>query len=304
MKHKAFTERNAAVIMKQVLSAIGYCHSMRIVHRDIKPQNILFENDDPNSQVKIIDFATSQQFDPASKMRNRIGTPYYIAPEVLRRCYDEKCDVWSCGVVLYILLGGCPPFKAENEEQLLIAIGKGEYKMQGSPWSSVSPLAKDLVKNMLMFDPEKRYTAAQALGHEWIKEYAKEEVDPETTKSVLSSLKKFTAQHKLQQAALTYMVSQLTTKSEKESLRAVFMSLDRSGKGKLTKQDLVDGYKQVYGEIFGDDDEMAKIMKNIDSDHSGFIDYTEFAVATINKKTLLSKERLSAAFRMFDRVIV
>ncbi len=166
----------------------------------------------------------------------------------------------------------------------------------------VSDLAKDLVKNMLLFDPEKRYTAVQALGHDWIKTYAKEQVDPTLTKNVLENLKGFTAQYKLQRAALTYMVSQLTTKAEKDDLRTVFMSLDKTGRGMLTPQDLLDGYKQVYGDMCREDEEIKKVLTTLDSDKSGFIDYTEFAVATINKKTLLSRERLVAAFKMFDKV--
>ncbi len=132
MKHKTFTERDVAVIMKQVLSAISYCHSMHIVHRDIKPQNIMFDNKEPNSQVKIIDFVTSHQFDPSKKMNTRVGTPYYIAPEVLRRCYDEKCDVWSCGVLLYLLLSGHTPFPGKTTDEVLQKIGHGEYTMRGT----------------------------------------------------------------------------------------------------------------------------------------------------------------------------
>ena len=129
---KKFTEYDAAKIMKQILEALTYCHSKYIVHRDIKPQNILFETKEKNSRIKILDFATSQNFDPNKKMLMRVGSPYYIAPEVLRRSYNEKCDVWSCGVILYILLSGYSPFNGKSVQDLLQAIGRGEYSMKGN----------------------------------------------------------------------------------------------------------------------------------------------------------------------------
>lgn len=166
----------------------------------------------------------------------------------------------------------------------------------------VSAQAKDLVKNLLLFDPEKRFSAQQALNHDWIKLNGKQEVGADVVDEVLGNLKKFSAQHKLQQASLTYMVSQLTTKSEKENLRKVFMALDKTGTGKLSKADLVSGYKQMFGDLCHEEEDITKLVNSIDTDHSGFIDYTEFAVAAINKKTLLSRERLIAAFKMFDKV--
>jgi len=287
--------------MKQLLSAVSYCHEQNIVHRDIKPQNIMYESREKHSKIKLIDFATSQVYDPTKKMNAKIGTPYYIAPEVLRKSYNEKCDVWSCGVILYILLVGYPPFNGSSKEEILDKIRKGEYYMTGLKWDKVTLSAKDLVKNMLMFDPDKRFSAKQALAHDWIKEYGSQMVNIEETKNVLKELKHFGAQHKLQHAALTYIVSQLSTKSEKESLTNVFIALDKNGKGKLSKEDLVHGYKQIYGDLVEATPEVEKIMKTVDLNNSGFIDYTEFAVAAIDKKTVLSKERLEAAFKMFDK---
>ena len=112
--------------MKQVMSAVAYCHEKKIVHRDLKPENLVFINKDENSDLKVIDFGTSRSFNPDEKMKKRLGTPYYIAPEVLKREYNEKCDVWSCGVILFILLSGYPPFCAGSENEIinLILIGK------------------------------------------------------------------------------------------------------------------------------------------------------------------------------------
>ena len=130
-RQKVFTENDAAIIIKQILSAIAYCHSRNIVHRDIKPQNIIFESKNKDAQVKIIDFVFSQHYDPSKKMLKTVGTPYYIAPEVLRKSYNEKCDVWSCGVLLYILLVGYPPFAGKHSDEIMRNISKGEYEMKG-----------------------------------------------------------------------------------------------------------------------------------------------------------------------------
>jgi len=113
VKRQRFDERDAAIIIKQLLSAIAYCHSKSVCHRDLKPENILIDNKETLS-IKLIDFGTSQKFDTEEKMELILGTAYYIAPEVLKGEYDEKCDVWSCGVILYILLSGSPPFNGKN----------------------------------------------------------------------------------------------------------------------------------------------------------------------------------------------
>lgn len=98
-----------------MLSAVSYCHSKKIVHRDLKPENLLLESNRPDSEIKVIDFGTSRFYDPSRKMNSKFGTPYYIAPEVLKKSYTEKCDVWSCGVILYILLSGFPPFNGPDD---------------------------------------------------------------------------------------------------------------------------------------------------------------------------------------------
>lgn len=126
-----FSEKDAANIIKQVLSAINYCHQMKVVHRDLKPENLLLDKgEDP--KITIIDFGTSAVFDPTKKMSQKFGTPYYIAPEVLKKNYDEKCDLWSIGVILYILLCGYPPFNGANDKQIIEAVLKGKFTLDGN----------------------------------------------------------------------------------------------------------------------------------------------------------------------------
>eukprot|EP00826_Nyctotherus_ovalis_P041211 TRINITY_DN4122_c0_g2_i4.p2 TRINITY_DN4122_c0_g2~~TRINITY_DN4122_c0_g2_i4.p2 ORF type:complete len:228 (-),score=72.53 TRINITY_DN4122_c0_g2_i4:666-1349(-) len=176
IKRKYMSESDAAHIVKQLLSAVTYCHSRGVVHRDLKPENVLIDSigADGKINVKVIDFGAALFVPPSVKMVERLGTPYYIAPEVLNGNYNEKCDIWSIGVILYILLSGHPPFNGENDEEIMRAVKQGKYHFksilpitEGPTWSNVSDAAKDLIRQMLAYDPEKRITAEQAYKHKW-----------------------------------------------------------------------------------------------------------------------------------------
>ena len=147
------------MIMKQVLSAVCYCHSNNIAHRDLKPENLLLETNEESSQIKVIDFGTSQKYKKNQKMKKTFGTPYYIAPEVLRGYYDYKCDLWSCGVIMYILISGRPPFDGSSDQEILESVAEGRANFTGPLWSKVSGPGKDLVKKLLTKDVKKRIDA-------------------------------------------------------------------------------------------------------------------------------------------------
>mmetsp|Transcript_1019 Transcript_1019/g.1302 ORF Transcript_1019/g.1302 Transcript_1019/m.1302 type:complete len:258 (-) Transcript_1019:724-1497(-) len=140
-----FNEKNAAVLIKQVLSCINYCHNAHIVHRDLKPENILLEANKEFDQIKIIDFGTSLVYDPNKKLDEKLGTPYYIAPEVLGKNYGAKCDIWSIGVIVYILLSGIPPFNGKDDQEIMKAVRKGKFSFSDKCWSGVSDQAKDFI---------------------------------------------------------------------------------------------------------------------------------------------------------------
>ena len=297
--HKCFTEHNAAVIMKQILSGVAYCHSKNIVHRDIKPGNIMFETHEETSKLRIVDFATSDIYDPLKKMNEKIGSPYYIAPEVLKGSYTEKCDIWSCGVILYVLLAGYFPFRGKKKSEVLLKISKGEYQMIGKEWEAVSKEGKHLVINMLKYNPSDRFSAAQALSHKWIQEYTSDGMSVKLTRDILEHLQKFHRLRKLQQAVLIYIASQFTTRSEKEALSSVFLRLDKDSNGLLGIEELISGYKEVYGD-FCDADVIKEIIMESGLDKGGKFNYTEFIAATIDRRKLLSEEKLIATFKMFD----
>ncbi|KAG9133720.1 hypothetical protein Leryth_019351 [Lithospermum erythrorhizon] len=159
-----YTERAAAAMIRTIVEVIQVCHKHGVMHRDLKPENFLFANKKETSALKTIDFGLSMFFKPGEKFNEIVGSPYYMAPEVLKRNYGQEVDVWSAGVILYILLCGVPPFWAETEQGVAQAIIRSVVDFKRDPWPKVSDGAKDLVKRMLNPDPKQRLTAQAVLG--------------------------------------------------------------------------------------------------------------------------------------------
>ena len=300
IKFGTFSEHDAAVLTRQMLSVISYCHNRNIVHRDLKPENIMLESEKSYEDIKIIDFGTAQVFDPSKHLKEQIGTPYYIAPEVLNKKYGKECDIWSSGVIVFILLSGIPPFNGVTDNEIMSRIKKGKFDFNAKVWSSVSAEAKDFISQLLTLDASKRPTAEQAMQHPWLVKQSKVEVNEEQTKDALAHLTMFHKNNTLKTATFSFIGSQLISKDEKEGLAKVFKTLDRNGDGRLSKDEVQEGYMAHYGKLISDD-EVNKMFEAVDTDNSGYIDYTEFIVAAINEKQLTSHDKLKAAFRMFDK---
>ena len=170
--HK-FTEAQAASLMNRILSAVKHLHEHGICHRDLKPENFLFSDTSPDPEIKLIDFGLSKRFgaiqeqQPAEKMHTIVGTPYYVAPEVLRGNYDFACDVWSLGVILYIMLCGYPPFEGDNNKEIFKRVLQQKLEFDPEDWTQISDEAKDLITKMLVKDPTKRISIMEAYNHPW-----------------------------------------------------------------------------------------------------------------------------------------
>lgn len=307
-KWNHFNEEKAAYILMQILSAVNYLHSLKIVHRDIKPENMLVENklkSDKNDElinIKLIDFGTCNYYDGNKSLTLRVGSPYYIAPEVLKRKYNEKCDIWSCGVILFIMLVGYPPFSGSTTSELLENVGKGKFSMKNPCWDNVSEPAKDLLKKMLEFEPNKRISAQEAIEHPWIiniKQKQITNIDKDYFSSVLKNIKDFNAKEKLQQATIAYIVHFIYNSQEIEGLKKVFKYLDKNGDGRLTYGELRSGFDRVFGRYLSDI-EMNKVIEEVDGDNDGYISYEEFLRVAINRKKLLEEKNLKLAFDRFD----
>ncbi len=292
---KPFTEEEGAIIFRQMMSAINYCHKNNIVHRDLKPENLLCLDKSPNSPIKVIDFGMSKICDPNDIMFEKVGTSYYIAPEVLDGMYDEKCDIWSAGVILYILLCGYPCFNGETDEQIYKEIKKKKFDFPSPEWDVISDNAKNLIKKMLTDAPE-RISAEEVLKDPWVVKCAP---SANIRASLLINeiqLKNYAASSKMRKAVLTYIASRLT-QNEINELNKNFQNIDDNNDGKLTLEEIktVVSKKKNFNL-----EQIEEIFKSIDTDGSGCIEYTEFISACMDKSLYLNKEKLKEAFNLFD----
>jgi len=199
-----FSEKEAAQVIKDLTKAVQYMHQNGIVHRDLKPENLIYSSDDYNSPIKITDFGFAKFVSPREALTTPCGTPGYIAPEVLNsEPYGPEVDLWSIGVILYILLCGYPPFYAETPLAIFELIKLGEFNFSGPNWEWISEEAKDLVTRLLVIKPAHRFTCKQVLAHPWIAsdQAPSESMGPEFTRQFL----KFMARKKLRKAITLVM---------------------------------------------------------------------------------------------------
>ncbi|KAJ9681071.1 hypothetical protein PVL29_020122 [Vitis rotundifolia] len=165
-----YTEEDAKAIVVQILSVVAFCHLQGVVHRDLKPENFLFTSRSEDADMKLIDFGLSDFIRPDERLNDIVGSAYYVAPEVLHRSYYLEADIWSIGVITYILLCGSRPFWARTESGIFRAVLRADPNFDDLPWPTVSAEAKDFVKRLLNKDYRKRMTAVQALTHPWLRD--------------------------------------------------------------------------------------------------------------------------------------
>ena len=294
-----FSEKDACIIMKQLMSAICYSHQNNIVHRDLKPENILMDNDNNDLTIKIIDWGCAQTIKTTKQSNKADGTAYYIAPEVLKGEYNEKCDIWACGVIFYILLCGYPPFNGETDDEIYLEVLKGKFEFPEEDWSEVSDEAKNLIKKMLTKDVNKRISALDSMQDPWFKKFeAKETYDKKLAKNVLKNMKKFKKHRTLEKTIISFIINQLVKKEERQELEKQFKDWDTNGDGVLSKEEIINGYKKTYGKV--DENEIENMIKSIDLDGNGVIDYNEFLACSMHKDKILRNENLRLCFNEFD----
>lgn len=298
---QSLNEEHISNFMFQILSAVTYCHEDKnVIHRDLKPENILLEEKTGTFNIKISDFGSACYFDPGKKIQKSLGTPYYVAPEVVNGEYDEKCDIWSCGIIMYMLLTGRPPYKGNNSKAILNNIKSSPFVFIEENYPNISGLASDLLKKMLIIDPKQRISASEALNHPWLQSTLQVLGNHKDLTETLKSLAKFTSSSKLKDAVYTFLATQIVSKDEIHRLTAVFKMIDTNGDGKITKPELMQQYLKFVGEkqAFKIVD---SVMEQVDLDQNGKIDYLEFLKACMNYKKNLSKENLLRVFGIFDQ---
>ncbi|XP_059665300.1 calcium-dependent protein kinase 8-like [Cornus florida] len=292
-----YTERAAAAVMKTIVEVVQMCHRNGVMHRDLKPENFLFANKKETSPLKTIDFGLSVFFKPGEHFSEIVGSPYYMAPEVLKRNYGPEIDVWSAGVILYILLCGVPPFWAETEQGVAQAIIRSVIDFKRDPWPKVSDNAKDLVKRMLDPDPKQRLTAQQVLEHPWLQN-AKKAPNVPLGETVKARLKQFSVMNKLKKRALRVVAEHLSVE-EVAGIREAFDKMDTTKRGKINLEELRDGLQKLGHQIA--DADVKILMDAADVDGDGTLNCGEFVAVSVHLRKMANDEHLRKAFAFFDR---
>ncbi|CAN1811117.1 Calcium-dependent protein kinase 21 [Linum perenne] len=291
-----YSEKDAAKICREIVNVVHVCHFMGIMHRDLKPENFLFDTVDELATLKATDFGLSVFTQDGKVYGDMLGSAYYVAPEVLRRSYGKEIDIWSAGVIMYILLTGVPPFWGENEKGIFESILRGHIDFESEPWPCISDSAKDLIRKMLNQDPEKRLTSAEILEHPWIKGGAVS--DKPIGSAVVSRIKHFRAMNNMKKLALKVIAANLS-EEEIRGLNTVFMNLDTDQSGTITFEELKIGLARLGSKLT--ENEVKQLMEAADVDGNGTIDYSEFISATMHRYRLEKNEHLYKAFQHFDK---
>ena len=306
-----YTERQLAVLFYQVFSGLWYLHENKILHRDIKLENIMIsgkEKDNSTGEelfwVKIIDFGTAKIFEKNKKEKDVVGSSYYIAPEVLKQNYNEKCDTWSVGVILYMTLVGRAPFDGKDDEEIIKKINSVDYNKNEPRLVKHSPEVRDLVSKLLEKDTEKRYSAKEALEHPWFSKYGGRALfsnfNEEEIKPFIDNLLNYSFNSKIQQLVIAFLVHNLPSTDSSILILKLFRYFNKSGNCKLSKEELVNG---LYA--YKPKEEVDKIIDHLflllDGDNDGFVEYEEFLRACIKKKQILTSTYLKYAFKFIDK---
>ena len=297
-KEKYFTERKASIIFKQLLSAVNHLHKKNIVHRDLKPENIVFIKTKKNEIfIKIIDFGACITF-KGKNLSQELGTVYYIAPEVFMNNYNEKADIWSCGIILYTMLCGHPPFCGKDENSIKAKILHSKLTFPPKDFKNISNDAINYLKKLLTYIPKKRPSAEEALNDTWLNNKSCNG-NIELSKEIISNLSKFRTTLGLQKVTISFLANQVSVNEEIKALKEEFDKFDVNKDGEISKQELIKCLEISYP--YQEAVQRAnKIFNEIDFNNDGSINFSEFLTANFKKEKLLSEDALEKTFKLFD----
>lgn len=266
----------------------------------MKPDNFLFEEKD-KYDLKLIDFGLSRSYSEEKRLTTLVGTPFYVAPDVLTGNYDERCDYWSAGAMFFVMLSGEPPFVGNNNSIIFEKIKACKYSFSKSIWNTVSDDAKDLIGRFLIVDPNKRLTARDALNDKWFNPIETEYLETGKQlicKKLINRLKNFRTTSRFQKEVIKIMVSLNDDLKEVQELRYVFFFLDYLNNGVITGAELRSFFAEVGEEI--SEHELNELVDSLYLRHQGVISYTEFVAATIERSFFFEDANLKIAFQRFD----
>lgn len=318
IEKKYYNETEARLIFKQIMKAIIHCHIQGVCHRDLKPENfIMISRDDPYT-LKLIDFGLSRTFDSKDDMvlqpkkpsdangketkrhtravlMTKAGTPFYIAPEVLTGNYNEKCDVWSAGVILYILFCGYPPFYGENNKQILDEVKKGKLDFSSVEWSNKSHQAIDIIRKMVT-QHENRLFADEVLRHDWMTVEKEKKISSSKVKKLHSNMKDY-AKLDLAKRTIIYFLARNFYEEEISAYHKYFDIFDPDNRGYIS---LANFTKVLTEHLKISAQEAEQIYKSIDIFDSGSLGYSNFIASAIHYSKYFTEKRLLIFFQIAD----
>ena len=311
-------EMQVAYVMYQIFSALNYCHKMKIIHRDLKPENILISKNENNFlRIKIADFGTSKIFKKGDIEKDMVGTLFYIAPEVIMGNYNFKCDLWSCGVIMYILLTHKNLYINSKTEQIIINFGDEEkedeilqrnilYKDYNTEYLlAFSKNTQDLISKLLEKDVDLRINSELALKHKYFEEFKVKDLlyeikDKKIIEKFINNLKNYKRKSILQETIIAYLIHNFPGLEDIENAYKLFNQIDVDQKGKISLYELYDGLS-ILIESDKLKDDIVEIFANLDMNKNNYITYEDLARGVIDKKCLLDEKVLEFAFKYFDK---
>jgi len=294
-----YVEDEAARIISSILSAVSYMHSKNVVHRDLKYENILFVSNSSRSEIKLIDFGLSKKYvSDSGEMTEGVGTIYTMAPEVLKGTYTSQADLWSVGVIAYMLLSSQMPFYGRKRRHIVEQIMECKFDFKGRRWKRVSKQAKAFVEDLLVADPSERATADEAYQSLWLNmRHSATTREPTVDEIELAhqTLKNYAGYSHLKKLALM-VIAHKSTSNEIGILRKIFQDYDKRKDGVIRRIE----FKGALAKYGYNDNELNRLFDAIDLDGSGQIKYTEFLAATIEAHGDLDENRIAEAFDRLD----
>ena len=292
-KYNEYDEKDMCQIIHQLLKATSFIHSQNIVHRDIKPENIVFANKRDYSTLKLIDFGLATN---PKKDINTVGTPYYMSPEMIDGISLPQSDIWSVGVIVYLMLTGKFPFEGKDGEVLFYKIKNDKYDIKPLNNAKASEEAKDFIDKCLKKDFNQRMTTSEALVHEWINKFCIKKNSNLLNNNTIDTLLDFANKDALQKE-IYYYLAKISSEQDINKLKNFFHKLDTDNSGTLNIEEFEKGFKEINISIT--DEELKQIWEGLDFHKDGQINYSEFLAAMVSSYNFQKEEKLWSVFNLF-----
>lgn len=292
-KTNTLSEKHIANYIKQILEIASFLHSKNIVHKDLNFDCLKIQSSESGAHIKLIDYGTSVIRNPLRSLKNTKATLSCLSPEALDNNYTEKHDIWSIGVIMYILLSGKMPFDNCNENETVNKIRKGRYNIKGPEWDCISPYAVDLIRKLLEPKPETRIPAQKALNHNWFNIQNTENYQSKSLEISLNNLQSLFSEYKLQKALMNYVANNFMIQEEKAELEQEFKLIDKIGHEKLSDDKIFSACNKILGEST-QKDYIKNTVKGIEKDTDGLIDYNTFLTVFFNQEKTINEEQFES----------